>query len=90
MMRNDAFTNFMNALLIAGHFQIPEVLILFRERLYRGNRCVVYENNGFNCVSSPNFSYLAILHSEIQVDWELVIQPKKNKNFSVFKVLFDI
>lgn len=36
--RNDVFRNFLNALTIAGHFTIPEVLITFSDKLLRGNR----------------------------------------------------
>lgn len=86
MMRNDGFNNLMNSLIIAGNFQIPEVLILFRDNLFRGNRCIVYENNGFNCVSSPNFPHLAHLQSEIEISWDLVVKQKKKKKFTAFKV----
>lgn len=36
--RNDGFQNLLNAITIAGHFTIPEVLIAFYNKLLRGNR----------------------------------------------------
>ena len=38
IMRNDSFNNLLGALSIAGHFNIPEVLIFFRNKLFRANR----------------------------------------------------
>jgi len=71
---------------LLGNFLIPEVLILFRDKLFRGNRCVIFENNGFNCVSSPNFPSLAQIQSNIEIKWDLIVKIKKKKNFGVFKV----
>ena len=71
---------------LSGHFQIPEVLILFRDKLFRGNRCMMFENNGFNCVSSPNFPCLAQLQSNIEISWDFIVKIKKKRKFAVFKV----
>lgn len=37
-LKNDAVDNFLGSLLIAGQYQIPEVMIFFGNRLLRGNR----------------------------------------------------
>jgi len=38
-MRNDGFSNLLTSLTIAGHFTIPEVLLVFADKMFRGNRC---------------------------------------------------
>lgn len=98
-MRNDGYNNLLNSIIIAGfinylknilntsylgYYSIPEVLILFRDKCFRGNRSSIFENNNFNCVSSPNFTPLINLKSEIEVDWEKIIKYKSRK-FVVFK-----
>ena len=51
-VRNDAVDNLLGALLIAGHYELPEVGIYFADRLLRGNRArkvdahVAYGNSG--------------------------------------------
>lgn len=37
-LRNDAVDNLLGSLLVAGPFLIPEVVIYFSNKLYRGNR----------------------------------------------------
>jgi len=37
-MKNDAIDNLLGSLIVAGHFEIPEVLIFFSNTLMRGNR----------------------------------------------------
>ena len=37
-LKTDAVDNFLGSLLIAGQYQIPEVMIFFGNRLLRGNR----------------------------------------------------
>lgn len=36
--RNDGQANFQGALLVAGHYTVPEVTLFFHNKLYRGNR----------------------------------------------------
>lgn len=33
---------------VIGLYLIPEVLILYRDKLYRGNRAISYDSNGLN------------------------------------------
>jgi lysophospholipase len=37
-LKNDAVDNLLGALLVAGHFVVPEVSIFFANKLLRGNR----------------------------------------------------
>jgi L-asparaginase/Glu-tRNA(Gln) amidotransferase subunit D len=37
-VRNDGIDNLLGAFTIAGHYEIPEVLLYFRSKAMRGNR----------------------------------------------------
>lgn len=43
---NDASDNIYGALMIAGHFKIPEVCIYFNHKLFRGNRTTKFDASG--------------------------------------------
>ena len=58
-LKNDAVDNFLGALLIAGHYQIPEVTIYFGNKLLRGNRTTKISTSKLSAFDSPNFSPLA-------------------------------
>ena len=45
--RNDACNNLLSALTIAGHYSIPEVLIVFDNKVLRGNRTNKYSTSSF-------------------------------------------
>lgn len=47
-MCNDALSNLLDAINICGTFHIPEVTILFRGQLLRGNRCIKNDSRGLN------------------------------------------
>ena len=59
-MRNDALNNLMTSLTVAGHFTIPEVLLVFNDKIFRGNRCTKFDAMGINAFASPNFEPLGI------------------------------
>jgi len=44
----------MGSLMIAGHFNIPEVVIYFRDLLLRGNRTKKVSSMALNAFDSPN------------------------------------
>lgn len=58
-LRNDAASNLLGALTLAGHYVIPEVTIFFGNRLYRGNRTVKTNLSTFDAFDSPNMKPLA-------------------------------
>lgn len=88
LMRNDAYSNLLHALLIAGHFVIPEVLILFREKLFRGNRARKIDAQDLNGFDSPNFYPLAEFNSiNYEIKWDLLLKPDPKAVFKVFKTL---
>jgi lysophospholipase len=57
--RTDAEQNILGALLIAGHFVIPEVCVYFCNKLFRGNRTTKIDALDFNSFDSPNLKPLA-------------------------------
>jgi hypothetical protein len=60
------------AMMIAGSFNIPEVCLLFGNRLLRGNRSVKTDADGFNAFDSPNFPHIGEIGVKINIRWDLV------------------
>ena len=86
-IRNDSFSNLLNSILIAGNFNIPEVMILFRNHLYRGNRVKKYDSNDFSSFDSPNMEPLATLGLNFEIKWEKLLKPNPRLNFCCSKNL---
>ena len=74
-VRNDGVDNLLDALILAGHYDIPEVGLYFRSRLYRGNRTRKTDADGLSAFSSANFPALARVGIDIDVRWEHVLAP---------------
>merc|ERR1719502_2003242 len=72
-LRNDAVENLLGALLVAGHFEIPEVLLFFRSSLMRGNRTWKESSHNLQGFSSPNLPPLAAVGITIDVKWDNVL-----------------
>lgn len=73
--RNDGRSNFIGALVIAGHFIIPEVTLFFNNKLFRGNRSQKVSASDLDAFDSPNLPPLAKLGTDIEVAWDAVF-PK--------------
>lgn len=58
-LRNDATSNFLGAMTIAGHYIIPEVTLFFCNKLFRGNRAVKSNLSSFDAFESANHKPLA-------------------------------
>lgn len=71
-LRNDALDNLLGALLFAAHYDIPEVGLYFRDKLFRGNRVQKMDAAGFDAFDSGNLPPLARVGIGIEVDWDLV------------------
>ena len=71
-IRNDAVNNLLEALTIAGHFEIPEVCLYFDNMLFRGNRSRKIDASGLGAFQSGNFPPLAQVQVRIEVSWHLV------------------
>ncbi|RKP21005.1 asparaginase-domain-containing protein [Rozella allomycis CSF55] len=74
-VRTDATNNILGALMVAGHYQIPEVGLFFNNKLYRGNRSVKANAMDFDAFESPNQKPLVKMGININVNWGLVLRP---------------
>lgn len=81
--RNDGQTNFQGALLVAGHFVVPEVTVFFNHKLFRGNRVSKVSSVDFGAFDSPNFPPLLQGKIDINIDWDLVLEPQDLSPFRV-------
>lgn len=82
-LRNDAQENLLSALLLAGHYVIPEVCLFFHHELFRGNRVTKVNARGLNAFSSPNCLPLATVGVSIEVHWQRIHRPKPSLIFKV-------
>ncbi|XP_025104176.1 L-asparaginase-like isoform X2 [Pomacea canaliculata] len=82
-VRSDGRDNFLSSLIIAGTYPIPEVLLCFNEKVYRGNRCVKSDNSSFSAFSSPNMPPLVRLEIDIFVDWPAVFYTGETEKFRI-------
>ncbi|KAI4767201.1 asparaginase-domain-containing protein, partial [Aureobasidium sp. EXF-8845] len=83
-LQNDAQDNLLGALVIAGHFMIPEVCLFFNFKLFRGNRATKVSADDFNGFASPNMPPLATISSlRTNVDWDLIYRPRIVNPFRV-------
>ena len=84
MLQSDAQDNLLGALVIAGHFMIPEVCLFFNFKLYRGNRATKVSADDFNAFASPNLSPLAtVSSSRTNVLWDSVYRHKTASAFCI-------
>lgn len=80
-LRNDAIENLLGALMVAGEYVIPEVLLYFASTLYRGNRASKVSNTALAAFDSPNMPPLARVGISIDVSWNLVERPRELQPF---------
>jgi lysophospholipase len=73
--RNDAIDNLLGALTIAGHYEIPEVCLYFRNKLLRGNRAQKQDAAGLDAFQSGNFPPLVEVGIDIKVQWDALLRP---------------
>ncbi len=81
-VRNDGDDNLLDALLIAGHYDIPEVGLYFRSRLFRGNRTRKIDASGLEAFGSDNAPPLATVGIEIDIAWD-TIRPPSGEPFRI-------
>lgn len=67
--RSDAMQNFLNSLIIAGNYCIPEVTICFNNKLFRGNRTSKISASHLDAFDSPNMSPLVRIGIQIEGKW---------------------
>ncbi|BGP38398.1 hypothetical protein JCM10449v2_002330 [Rhodotorula kratochvilovae] len=71
----DAIDNLLASLAIAGHYRIPEVLLLFDNACFRGNRTMKASSEDFHAFQSFNLPPLATVGIDIEVAWPQVLRP---------------
>ncbi len=81
--RNDANSNLVEALTIAGHYWIPEVTVLFNNRVYRGNRIIKDAATAMDSIRSPNFGPLVKIGSYLNIKWSSILYTKSEEPFKV-------
>jgi L-asparaginase len=72
---SDARRNLMISIVVAAVSKIPEVVVCFRDAVYRGNRTKKIDSESLNAFASPNFPPLAIAGTELIVQRALVRNP---------------
>ncbi|KAI0222932.1 L-asparaginase [Lamellibrachia satsuma] len=72
--RSDGRDNFLGALIMAGHYVIPEVTIYFHNTLLRGNRSTKNNAGSLDAFCTPNLSPLAEMKVNIHVNWNAVFR----------------
>ena len=74
--RSDGKENLLNSLIIAGNYCIPEVTILFNNKLFRGNRTSKISASNLDAFNSPNMSPL--VNIGIKINGKLVKEQSQN------------
>lgn len=72
--RSDARGNLINALMIAGQYDIPEVCVYFNNKLFRGNRSKKVDATSFDAFDSPNFPVLGKVGTDVIIKNSLIRQ----------------
>ena len=73
-LRSDAVDNLLGALMVAGPFQIPEVVIYFGNKILRGNRSTKESSSKIVAFNSPNMPPLAIFDVNLNVKWHRILK----------------
>lgn len=81
--RTDGKDNFTTALILAGNFIIPEVCVLFGNKLMRGNRTSKVSAGGLDAFDSPNVPPLARIGINIDIDYRLIFRPCTVSRFCI-------
>lgn len=81
--RNDGRDNLLGALVIAGHYVIPEVTLYFAGCLYRGNRSTKVSAGSFDAFDSPNLPPLVTMKVNIEVQWDAIFRSNNGLKFTV-------
>lgn len=69
-LKNDAVDNLLGSILVAGHFNIPEVMVFFANKLLRGNRVTKESTIEMTAFNTPNFPPLGVMGVEFDIQWD--------------------
>jgi L-asparaginase len=67
-LKNDGHNNILTSLIIASEYKIPEVIVVFDNKILRGNRSVKINSNMIGAFVSPNYPPLGIIGVNIEID----------------------
>lgn len=81
-LRSDGYVNFISSLVVACSC-IPEVMLCFDAKVFRGCRAIKIDTGAFDAFDSPNMAPLVKLGFKIQVNSTAVQRPKKLEKFFV-------
>ncbi|EDW75426.2 uncharacterized protein Dwil_GK23823 [Drosophila willistoni] len=81
--RSDGKDNFIESLIVAGTYDIPEVCVMFNHELLRGNRTVKVNCEAFDAFDSPNYPPLATMGVSINLNEIYINRPPLIEPFSV-------
>lgn len=84
--RNDARENLINAMLLAGHCDLPEVCVYFNNKLFRGNRSKKIDASSFAAFASPNFPALGKIGTDVIIRHNLALKKPTTANLQLQKI----
>lgn len=73
-LRNDGAGNLIDSLYIASKYNIPEVILVFGNRILRGNRSTKVHADGITAFASPNYFLIGENGVDITIDKKLFIK----------------
>jgi L-asparaginase len=82
-VRSDAVENLITALLIAGHYPLPEVCLYFGGKLLRGCRSAKINASGLSAFDSPNYPPLGTAGIDLVMNWSAISPPPDGAALSV-------
>jgi L-asparaginase len=87
-LRTDAKENLITAIEIAASVAenkpvVPEVTILFQNKLFRGNRTIKHNAEEFKAFQSYNYPVLAETGVHIRFNFSAIHYPERNYNFRI-------
>ena len=80
-IKNDAIDNLISSLLLVSNFNIPEVLIVFDNKIIRGNRSKKISSNKINAFASPNFENIGLFDNNIlpKINYSILLKFNKKE-----------
>lgn len=64
---DDRHNNILTSLILASNYKIPEVILVFDNKILRGNRSVKINSNYIGEFGSPNYPALGVVGVDIQI-----------------------
>ncbi|BFF95270.1 L-asparaginase-like [Drosophila madeirensis] len=83
----DGKNNLVSSLIIAGCYKIPEVCVVFANKLLRGNRTVKVNCNALEAFDSPNAPLLGTFNGDIHINRSQIRPAPRDKLIAVTGVL---